>query len=56
MKKKLKSTKKNQFPKGWDEDRVRGVIRYYEQQTDEAAAAEDDSIFKIKPKPRAKPR
>jgi hypothetical protein len=45
MKKKLKSSKKNKFPKGWDEARVRRVIKHYEEQSDEAAAAEHDALF-----------
>ena len=45
MKKPLKSSKKNKFPKGWDEARVRRVIAHYENQSDADAAAEDDRIF-----------
>jgi hypothetical protein len=45
MKKRLKSSKKNKFPKGWNERRVRQVLEHYENQTDEEAAAEDDRIF-----------
>jgi hypothetical protein len=45
MKRKLKSSKKNKFPKGWDEARVRRVIKHYESQSDEAAAAEHDARF-----------
>jgi hypothetical protein len=43
MKKKVTSSKKPRFPKGWDERKVRSVINYYENQTDAAAAAEDDA-------------
>lgn len=35
----------NQFPMGWDENRVRRLIDYYEQQTDEEAVAEDEAAF-----------
>ena len=49
MKKKLKTSKKNKFPQGWDEVRVRRVLHHYERQTDEAAATEDDALFR-KPK------
>ncbi len=28
------------FPKGWDEDRVRRVLRYYEEQSADEAVAE----------------
>ncbi len=45
MKKKLKTSKKNKFPSGWDEARVRRVLDYYEHQSDEAAAVEDDALF-----------
>jgi hypothetical protein len=36
---------KNQFPPGWDEDRVRRVVNYYEAQSDTEAAAEDEAVF-----------
>ena len=36
---------KNKFPAGWDEDRVKRVVRHYETQSDEEAAAEDDAAF-----------
>jgi hypothetical protein len=36
---------KNQFPLGWDEQRVRELIAYYESQTEEEAVAEDESAF-----------
>jgi hypothetical protein len=45
MKKSLKTSKKNKFPLGWNEARVRRVLDYYENQPDEAAAAEDDALF-----------
>jgi hypothetical protein len=45
MKKLIKSSKKNKFPKGWDEARVRRLIKHYEHQSDAAAAAEDDAVF-----------
>ncbi len=38
--------KKNQFPKGWDEHRVRKVIDHYENQTDTEALSEDESAWK----------
>ena len=34
----------NQFPLGWDETRVREVINYYENQTEEEAVAEDEAL------------
>ena len=45
----MKRTVKQDFPKGWDEQRVREVLDYYEQQTDAEAAAEHDAA----PAPRA---
>jgi hypothetical protein len=36
----------NQFPTGWDEERVRRVIAHYESQTDQQAIAEDGAAFK----------
>jgi hypothetical protein len=37
--------KKNKFPKGWNEEKVRKVISLYEQQTEEEAVAEDEAAF-----------
>ena len=37
--------KKQQFPAGWDEARVRNVIEHYEAQTEEEAVAEDEAAF-----------
>ena len=37
--------RKNQFPPGWDEQRVREVLEYYENQTDEEAAAEHEAAL-----------
>ena len=34
------------FPKGWDEARVRRVLEHYEQQTEEEAVAEDEDAFR----------
>jgi len=35
----------NQFPPGWDDTRVRDVIGYYENQTDEEALAEHEAAL-----------
>ena len=32
----------NEFPPGWDEERVQSVIDYYENQTEDEAVAEDE--------------
>ncbi len=37
--------KQSKFPPGWDEQRVRRVLKHYEQQTEEAAVAEDEAAF-----------
>ena len=33
----------NNFPNGWDEDRVRRVLAHYEAQAQDEALAEDES-------------
>ena len=35
----------NQFPPGWNEERVRAVIEHYENQTGPAAVAEDEAAL-----------
>jgi hypothetical protein len=35
----------NSLPPGWDEQRIRGVLEHYEHQSDEDAAAEDQTAF-----------
>jgi hypothetical protein len=37
--------KENQFPPGWDEDRVQCVLAHYEAQTEDEAVAEDEAAF-----------
>jgi len=37
--------KKDRYPPGWDEDRVRRVLEQYESQTDEEAVAEDEAAY-----------
>jgi len=37
--------KKTNFPKDWDEDRVRRVLEHYEKQPDEEAVAEDEAAY-----------
>lgn len=37
--------KKSEFPAGWDDARVQGILDHYENQTDEEAAAEDDAAL-----------
>jgi hypothetical protein len=33
----------SKFPPGWDEEKVRRVLAYYEQQTEEDALVEDEA-------------
>ena len=35
------------YPMGWDEDRVRRVLGFYEGQTDEEAVADDEAAFEL---------
>ena len=38
--------KTNRFPKEWNEQRVRRVLRHYESQSDEQATREDEKVLK----------
>lgn len=40
--------KKNRFPKGWDEKKVKTVLAHYEKQTEEEALAEDEAAYEDK--------
>jgi hypothetical protein len=35
----------HRFPPGWDEERVRQVLKHYEEQTEDEAVAEDEAAF-----------
>ncbi len=37
--------RKNRFPAGWSEDRVRRALQHYESQTEDEAVAEDEASF-----------
>ena len=37
--------KQNEFPPGWDEERVQNVIAYYEQQTEDEAVTEAEEAL-----------
>ena len=39
----------NRFPPGWDEERVRDVLEYYESQTEEEAVAELEAAYEDNP-------
>ena len=38
--------KRNRFPKGWNESRVRQLLEHYEGQTEEEAVAEDEAAYR----------
>jgi len=38
--------RRNRFPAGWNEARVRRVLEHYERQTDDEAVAEDEAAFR----------
>ena len=40
--------KRNRFPAGWNEARVRRVLAHYEGQTEEEAVAEDEAAFQLR--------
>ena len=40
--------KRNRFPAGWSEARVRAVLKHYEEQTVEEAVAEDEAVFRAR--------
>ena len=37
--------RQNRFPPEWDEDRVKKVLKHYEEQTEEEAVAEDEAAL-----------
>ena len=40
--------KRNRFPSGWNEDRVRRVLDHYERQTEDEAVAEDEAASRLR--------
>jgi len=36
----------NKYPKGWNERKIKALIKHYEEQRDEEAVAEDEAAFK----------
>jgi len=40
--------KRNRFPAGWNEARVRRVLEHYEGQTEDEAVAEDEAAFQLR--------
>lgn len=37
--------KKNRFPKGWDEGRVKRILDHYENQIEDEAVTEDEAAW-----------
>ena len=37
---------KSEFPKGWDESKVRRVLAHYEEQSDDDAVEEDEAAVR----------
>jgi hypothetical protein len=40
--------KRNRFPAGWNEARVRKVLEHYEAQTEDEAVAEDEAALQLR--------
>ena len=40
--------KQNKYPSGWNERKVRKVLKHYESQTEEQAIAEDEAAYELK--------
>lgn len=40
--------KQNKYPAGWNERKVRSVLKHYESQTEGQAIAEDEASFELK--------
>ena len=40
--------KQNKYPAGWNERKVRRVLKHYESQTENEAIAEDEAAFDLK--------
>jgi hypothetical protein len=40
--------KRNRFPAGWNEGRVRKVLGHYEGQSEDEAVAEDEAAFQLR--------
>jgi hypothetical protein len=45
MKTRKRREKGSKFPPGWDEKRIRRVLKHYERQTEEEALLEDRAAF-----------
>jgi hypothetical protein len=40
-----RTAKTQKLPRGWDDERVRKVLRHYENQTEDEAVAEDEAAY-----------
>jgi len=38
-------TRQSRFPKGWNEERVRRVLKHYDNQAEDEAVAEDEAAW-----------
>ena len=47
LKRRLRTKRRpiNRFPKGWDEKKIQDLIRHYENQSEDEAAAEDEAAY-----------
>ncbi len=42
---KRQPSQRQDFPRGWDEERVRRVLAHYENQSEDEAVAEDEAAY-----------
>ena len=40
--------KQAKYPAGWNEGKIRGVLKHYDSQTEAEAIAEDEAAFELK--------
>lgn len=40
--------KQTKYPAGWNERKIRRVLKHYDSQTEDEAVAEDDAAFELK--------
>ena len=43
-----RKARRQKFPRGWDEERVRRVLEHYDKQTEDRAVAEDEAAYRAK--------
>ncbi len=42
---KVQMSQRQEFPRGWDEKRIRKVLAHYENQSEDEAVAEDEAAY-----------